>query len=113
MPAVPPSRRAAMRGCRPRALLCGLLAAAVAGAAGGGRALPHLSDDVPFRVNWPGTEFSLVGALRGRDGLWGGEEGRAQPPWEPPWEPPARPLPPGVSRAPSPVSRAAPRLGAL
>lgn len=94
-----------MRGCRPRALLCGLLAAAVAVAAGGGRALPHLSDDVPFRVNWPGTEFSLVGALRGRDGLWGGEEGRA--------EPPARPLPPGVSRAPSPVSRAAPRLEAL
>uniref|UniRef100_A0A8B9ZGR6 Endoplasmic reticulum lectin n=1 Tax=Anas platyrhynchos TaxID=8839 RepID=A0A8B9ZGR6_ANAPL len=49
----------AAEGCRPRALLCGLLAAAVAVAAGGGRALPHLSDDVPFRVNWPGTEFSL------------------------------------------------------
>uniref|UniRef100_A0A8B9C4P6 Endoplasmic reticulum lectin n=1 Tax=Anser brachyrhynchus TaxID=132585 RepID=A0A8B9C4P6_9AVES len=47
-----------MRGCRPRALLCGLLAA-VAAVAAGGRALPHLSDDVPFRVNWPGTEFSL------------------------------------------------------
>uniref|UniRef100_A0A8B9C603 Endoplasmic reticulum lectin n=1 Tax=Anser brachyrhynchus TaxID=132585 RepID=A0A8B9C603_9AVES len=58
LPAVPPSRRAAMRGCRPRALLCGLLAA-VAAVAAGGRALPHLSDDVPFRVNWPGTEFSL------------------------------------------------------
>ncbi|XP_035421320.1 endoplasmic reticulum lectin 1 isoform X4 [Cygnus atratus] len=47
-----------MRGCRPRALLCGLLAA-VAAVAAGGRTLPHLSDDVPFRVNWPGTEFSL------------------------------------------------------
>ncbi|XP_013372980.1 PREDICTED: endoplasmic reticulum lectin 1 [Chinchilla lanigera] len=35
-------------------VLCGLLPAA-----GGGRALPPLSDDVPFRVNWPGTEFSL------------------------------------------------------
>ncbi|KAI6072033.1 Endoplasmic reticulum lectin 1 [Aix galericulata] len=60
-PRSPPSRRAAMRGCRPRALLCGLLAVAavVVVAAGGGRALPHLSDDVPFRVNWPGTEFSL------------------------------------------------------
>lgn len=80
MPAVPPSRRAAMRGCRPRALLCGLLAAAVAVAAGGGRALPHLSDDVPFRVNWPGTEFSLVGALRGRDGLWGGGRGASTAP---------------------------------
>uniref|UniRef100_A0A8C5L1B6 Endoplasmic reticulum lectin n=1 Tax=Jaculus jaculus TaxID=51337 RepID=A0A8C5L1B6_JACJA len=34
--------------------LCALLQAA-----GGGRALPALSDDVPFRVNWPGTEFSL------------------------------------------------------
>lgn len=83
MPAVPPSRRAAMRGCRPRALLCGLLAAAVAVAAGGGRALPHLSDDVPFRVNWPGTEFSLVGALRGRDGLWGGKRGEHSPPGSP------------------------------
>lgn len=28
-------------------------------AAAGGRALPQLSDDIPFRVNWPGTEFSL------------------------------------------------------
>uniref|UniRef100_A0A8D0L4X1 Endoplasmic reticulum lectin n=1 Tax=Sphenodon punctatus TaxID=8508 RepID=A0A8D0L4X1_SPHPU len=33
-----------------------LLGAAVAG---GGRALPQLNDDIPFRVNWPGTEFSL------------------------------------------------------
>ncbi|KAM7116990.1 endoplasmic reticulum lectin 1 isoform 1-T1 [Ciconia maguari] len=57
-----------MRGCRhrapapapaaPRALFCGLLAA-VAAAVAGGRALPQLSDDIPFRVNWPGTEFSL------------------------------------------------------
>uniref|UniRef100_A0A2K6GZS2 Endoplasmic reticulum lectin n=1 Tax=Propithecus coquereli TaxID=379532 RepID=A0A2K6GZS2_PROCO len=36
-------------------VLCGLLEAS-----GGGRALPPLSDDIPFRVNWPGTEFSLV-----------------------------------------------------
>ncbi|XP_012633257.1 endoplasmic reticulum lectin 1 isoform X1 [Microcebus murinus] len=35
-------------------VLCGLLEAS-----GGGRALPPLSDDIPFRVNWPGTEFSL------------------------------------------------------
>uniref|UniRef100_A0A2K6GZV2 Endoplasmic reticulum lectin n=1 Tax=Propithecus coquereli TaxID=379532 RepID=A0A2K6GZV2_PROCO len=39
-------------------VLCGLLEAS-----GGGRALPPLSDDIPFRVNWPGTEFSLVSAL--------------------------------------------------
>lgn len=39
-------------------VLCGLLEAS-----GGGRALPQLSDDIPFRVNWPGTEFSLVSAL--------------------------------------------------
>ncbi|RLW07010.1 hypothetical protein DV515_00004266 [Chloebia gouldiae] len=51
-----------MRGCGLRppcpapALLCGLLAAAVAE---GGRALPQLSDDIPFRVNWPGTDLSL------------------------------------------------------
>lgn len=38
-------------------VLCGLLEAS-----GGGRALPQLSDDIPFRVNWPGTEFSLVSA---------------------------------------------------
>ncbi|EPY88723.1 hypothetical protein CB1_000157003 [Camelus ferus] len=36
-------------------VLCGLLEAS-----GGGRALPQLSDDIPFRVNWPGTEFSLI-----------------------------------------------------
>lgn len=24
---------------------------------------PQLSDDIPFRVNWPGTEFSLVSAF--------------------------------------------------
>uniref|UniRef100_A0A8B9ENY0 Endoplasmic reticulum lectin n=1 Tax=Anser cygnoides TaxID=8845 RepID=A0A8B9ENY0_ANSCY len=53
-----PRPAAHLPGCRPRALLCGLLAA-VAAVAAGGRALPHLSDDVPFRVNWPGTEFSL------------------------------------------------------
>ncbi|XP_027720874.1 endoplasmic reticulum lectin 1 [Vombatus ursinus] len=35
-------------------VLCGLLEAS-----GGGRVLPPLSDDIPFRVNWPGTEFSL------------------------------------------------------
>ncbi|XP_006880982.1 PREDICTED: endoplasmic reticulum lectin 1 isoform X3 [Elephantulus edwardii] len=35
-------------------VLCALLEAS-----GGGRALPPLSDDIPFRVNWPGTEFSL------------------------------------------------------
>ncbi|XP_058134546.1 endoplasmic reticulum lectin 1 isoform X2 [Dasypus novemcinctus] len=35
-------------------VLCGLLESS-----GGGRALPPLSDDIPFRVNWPGTEFSL------------------------------------------------------
>lgn len=35
-------------------------------ASGGGRALPQLSDDIPFRVNWPGTEFSLVSALADR-----------------------------------------------
>ncbi|XP_006159087.1 endoplasmic reticulum lectin 1 isoform X3 [Tupaia chinensis] len=35
-------------------VLCGLLKAS-----GGGRVLPPLSDDIPFRVNWPGTEFSL------------------------------------------------------
>ncbi|XP_021574452.1 endoplasmic reticulum lectin 1 isoform X4 [Carlito syrichta] len=35
-------------------VLCGLLEAS-----GGGRALPPLTDDIPFRVNWPGTEFSL------------------------------------------------------
>lgn len=39
-------------------VLCGLLEAS-----GGARALPQLSDDIPFRVNWPGTEFSLVSAL--------------------------------------------------
>ncbi|KAM9069108.1 endoplasmic reticulum lectin 1 isoform X1 [Sarcophilus harrisii] len=36
-------------------VLCGLLEAS-----GGGRVLPPLSDDIPFRVNWPGTEFTLV-----------------------------------------------------
>lgn len=90
-----------MRGCRPRALLCGLLAVAVVAvvvAAGGGRALPHLSDDVPFRVNWPGTEFSLVGALRGRGGLWGGRGASRAPPGAPSPSSAA-----GVSRAPSPV----------
>uniref|UniRef100_A0A8C4UIP8 Endoplasmic reticulum lectin n=1 Tax=Falco tinnunculus TaxID=100819 RepID=A0A8C4UIP8_FALTI len=51
-----------MRGCRhraptPRALLCAFLAAVAV--AEGGRALPQLSDDIPFRVNWPGAEFSL------------------------------------------------------
>lgn len=35
-------------------VLCGLLEAS-----GGGRALPQLSDDVPFRVSWPGAAFSL------------------------------------------------------
>ncbi|XP_070285317.1 endoplasmic reticulum lectin 1 isoform X4 [Myotis yumanensis] len=35
-------------------VLCGLLEAS-----GGARVLPQLSDDIPFRVNWPGTEFSL------------------------------------------------------
>ncbi|XP_056344628.1 endoplasmic reticulum lectin 1 isoform X2 [Oenanthe melanoleuca] len=61
----PPSPAPApRRGCGPRppcpapALLCGLLAA-VAAVAEGGRALPQLSDDIPFRVNWPGTELSL------------------------------------------------------
>lgn len=49
------------------------------------------------------------GCAEGAGRALGGEEGRAQPPWEPS----ARPLPPGVSRAPSPVSRAAPRLGEL
>ncbi|NXD42316.1 ERLEC protein, partial [Copsychus sechellarum] len=44
--------------CPAPALLCGLLAA-VAAVAEGGRALPQLSDDIPFRVNWPGTELSL------------------------------------------------------
>ena len=39
-------------------VLCGLLEAS-----GGGRALPQLSDAIPFRVHWPGTEFSLVSAL--------------------------------------------------
>ena len=52
--------RGGMGRCRPRVLLCGLLLAAAV--ASGGRALPHLSDDVPFRVNWPGTELSLVRA---------------------------------------------------
>ncbi|XP_050807829.1 endoplasmic reticulum lectin 1 isoform X1 [Gopherus flavomarginatus] len=42
----------------PAALLA-LLGGVLAGAGGGGRALPPLSDDVPFRVNWPGTDFSL------------------------------------------------------
>lgn len=41
-------------------LLWGLLEA-TATAAGGGRSLPQFSDDVLFRVNWPGSEFSLVG----------------------------------------------------
>ncbi|XP_071596539.1 endoplasmic reticulum lectin 1 isoform X2 [Heliangelus exortis] len=62
-----PEPPAGMRGCRPRApspgppraLLCGLLAAVVVEVAEGGRTLPQLSDDIPFRVNWPGTEFSL------------------------------------------------------
>lgn len=45
-------------------VLCGLLEAS-----GGGRALPRLSDDIPFRVNWPGTEFSLVSALASRSHL--------------------------------------------
>lgn len=72
-----PEPPAGMRGCRhrapgpaaPRALLCGLLTA-VAAVAAGGRALPQFSDDIPFRVNWPGTEFSLVGTgvLRGCEG---------------------------------------------
>ncbi|KAK2520253.1 hypothetical protein Q9233_011593 [Columba guinea] len=65
--AAPPALReppAGMRGRRqrspsPRALLCGLLAAVAAAVTEGGRALPQLSDDIPFRVNWPGTEFSL------------------------------------------------------
>ncbi|XP_066468013.1 endoplasmic reticulum lectin 1 [Tiliqua scincoides] len=39
-------------------LFWGLLEARAAVGAGG-RALPPLSDDVPFRVNWPGSEFSL------------------------------------------------------
>lgn len=104
-----------MRGCRPRALLCGLLAVAVVAvvvAAGGGRALPHLSDDVPFRVNWPGTEFSLVGALRGRGGLWGGRGASRAPPGAP--SPPGRPQPLLCCRGvPGPLPGAAHRLGAL
>ncbi|CAM4540839.1 unnamed protein product [Caretta caretta] len=50
-----------MRRCRlgPAALLA-LLGGVLAGSGGGGgRALPQLSDDIPFRVNWPGTDFSL------------------------------------------------------
>ncbi|KAM7171741.1 endoplasmic reticulum lectin 1 [Macrochelys suwanniensis] len=48
-----------MRRCPlgPAALL--LLGGVLAGVGGGGRALPQLSDDIPFRVNWPGTDFSL------------------------------------------------------
>ncbi|NXJ04567.1 ERLEC protein, partial [Odontophorus gujanensis] len=53
-----------------RALLCGLLLAAAVAA--GGRALPQLSDDVPFRVKWPGTELSLVRAGRGGRAARGG-----------------------------------------
>lgn len=71
-----PEPPAGMRGCRhraptPRALLCGLLATAAAAvaAAEGGRALPQLNDDIPFRVNWPGTEFSLVGTGGGGGGV--------------------------------------------
>lgn len=61
-----------MRRCRlgPAALLA-LLGGVLAGAGGGGRALPQLSDDIPFRVNWPGTDFSLVSA--GAPGPAGGE----------------------------------------
>nr|XP_028580905.1 endoplasmic reticulum lectin 1 isoform X1 [Podarcis muralis] len=32
---------------------------AKAAAGAGGRSLPQFSDDVPFRVNWPGIEFTL------------------------------------------------------
>ncbi|XP_060105104.1 endoplasmic reticulum lectin 1 [Heteronotia binoei] len=42
-------------------LLWGLLEA-TGTAAGGGRSLPQFSDDVLFRVNWPGNEFSLPAA---------------------------------------------------
>lgn len=60
-PAPAPRRGCGLRPpCPAPALLCGLLAA-VAAVAEGGRALPQLSDDIPFRVNWPGTELSLVG----------------------------------------------------
>nr|KAF6328740.1 endoplasmic reticulum lectin 1 [Pipistrellus kuhlii] len=45
-------------------VLCGLLEAS-----GGARALPQLSDDIPFRVNWPGTEFSLQVFLQ-HVGMW-------------------------------------------
>ncbi|XP_030092150.2 endoplasmic reticulum lectin 1 [Serinus canaria] len=58
-PAPAPRRGCGLRPpCPAPALLCGLLAA-VAAVAEGGRALPQLSDDIPFRVNWPGTELSL------------------------------------------------------
>uniref|UniRef100_A0A8C6VBS4 Endoplasmic reticulum lectin n=1 Tax=Naja naja TaxID=35670 RepID=A0A8C6VBS4_NAJNA len=42
-----------------RLLLWGLLEAKAAAAGGGSRSLPQFSDDVPFRVNWPGREFIL------------------------------------------------------
>ncbi|XP_068864907.1 endoplasmic reticulum lectin 1 isoform X2 [Aphelocoma coerulescens] len=58
-PAPAPRRGCGLRPpCPAPALFCGLLAA-VAAVAEGGRALPQLSDDIPFRVNWPGTELSL------------------------------------------------------
>ncbi|XP_007439424.2 endoplasmic reticulum lectin 1, partial [Python bivittatus] len=42
-----------------RLLLWGLLETKAAMGGGGGRSLPQFSDDVPFRVNWPGKEFIL------------------------------------------------------
>uniref|UniRef100_A0A8D0CCJ9 Endoplasmic reticulum lectin n=1 Tax=Salvator merianae TaxID=96440 RepID=A0A8D0CCJ9_SALMN len=39
-------------------MLWGLLEATTV-EGGGGRSLPQFSDDVPFRVNWPGSEFTL------------------------------------------------------
>ncbi|XP_073528408.1 endoplasmic reticulum lectin 1 isoform X2 [Phyllobates terribilis] len=45
----------AVRACAPALLLLyGLLREC-----SGGRALPGISDDIPFRLNWPGPDFSL------------------------------------------------------
>lgn len=52
-----------------RLLLWGLLEAKAAAGAGS-RSLTQFSDDVPFRVNWPGREFILVGGFLAGEGTF-------------------------------------------
>ncbi|CAI5771318.1 Uncharacterized protein PODLI_1B020916 [Podarcis lilfordi] len=52
-------RQRRCRGPAAALLLLVTMLGAKAAAGAGGRSLPQFSDDVPFRVNWPGIEFTL------------------------------------------------------